>query len=714
MKKGIKQHDTRDCGAACLASILLWYGAHIPLIELRQKMRVDKNGANILAICKTASMYGLDSEGCYVEPEEFFDNIGNECFKLPVIVHTILENHMQHYIVVKKILPKDRIVVFDPQTGEKVLRKEEFQRIFTGYFITVLPNSSFCRKKKDYGRYKKYLKIITMQRKKFLAAIICSLVAAILSITASLTYQTIIDKHILGNETSLFCFSEILNGTWFTEGGNETLIQLIVAIAGIYILQALIGGIRGIIVTCIFKNSTYYLFSLYYKHLLRLPISFFHDRETGEVLSRFQDMHEIQTVISGIGLTIFLDFFMAVAGGIVLCSISEIMFLIVLAMVGLYGLIAFLYKKPIRNINREILEADAQVTCELKEVVGGIESIKSFGSEAIFDNRLSQKTEQLVSREVKGSFISVSQSTLSALAESLGSIFILGSGCYFMIQGGLTLGQFIAFETLIYFFISPVQGLLLLQIELQKGFVAAERLDDVLEVEQESEPQGIVNFCLKDAKTSTSYDIDVNNLSFSYGFRENILNNLSFSVLQSEKVHIKGKSGCGKTTLLQLLGKIETQYEGVISLGKKELGTIPAAEYRKYVVYVPQNAEFFSGTIMENILLGRTISEPRLKTIIQGCQLEDFLYGHEEGFGKYIEENGKNLSGGQKQRIALARALITHPQVLLLDESLCHLDEETEKSILNYLWEAFPQMTIIAVSHKTYTDIKYDKVILLS
>lgn len=129
---------------------------------------------------------------------------------------------------------------------------------------------------------------------------------------------------------------------------------------------------------------------------------------------------------------------------------------------------------------------------------------------------------------------------------------------------------------------------------------------------------------------------------------------------------------------------------------------------RKHIVYVPQNAEMFSGTVRDNILLERTVSEEKLNSVIRGCQLDEFASVSKETF---VEENGKNLSGGQKQRIALARALVMEPQVLLLDESMCHLDNDTEKKILDYLWSEFSEMTIVSVSHKGCSNIKYDKVI---
>ena len=166
MKTGIRQHDIRDCGAACLATILLWYGSNVPLIEIRQKMRVDRNGVSMFAICKVAEMFGLGANGYHAEFSDFVENINRHNIKLPIIVHTILKNNLHHYMIVKKIC-HNSVHVFDPQIGERKYTLSEFENIFFGYFIMLAPNDRFVQRKRNWGRYKKYIKIITKQKTLF-------------------------------------------------------------------------------------------------------------------------------------------------------------------------------------------------------------------------------------------------------------------------------------------------------------------------------------------------------------------------------------------------------------------------------------------------------------------------------------------------------------------------------------------------------------------
>lgn len=255
MKRGIRQHDTRDCGAACLSTVLLWYGSTVPLVEIRQKMRVDKNGVSLFAICNVAKMFGLDADGYCAKLDELIESIEARYIKLPIIIHTILENNLQHYMVIRKISHK-KIYLFDPQKGEVRCSIDELEEIFTGNFISLFPSDRFIPRKRNLNRFRKYIKIITKQKKLFLLAICCSLMSAMASIMASLSYQTIIDKYILNGETTSFEISIFSSGIKYIESHYITLLQLLIAVMTIYLVQIIINGIKEVIITCIYKNSS--------------------------------------------------------------------------------------------------------------------------------------------------------------------------------------------------------------------------------------------------------------------------------------------------------------------------------------------------------------------------------------------------------------------------------------------------------------------------
>lgn len=695
--KGMRQHDVKDCGAACIASILRYYKSYVPMVKIREFMHIDKNGASIYAIVKTAEHFGLKACGYEGTFDEIREKFIERNLKLPIIAHIIIKEKFYHYIVIEKI-KKRTVHVFDPFKGNKKYNIDEFKCIFTGYFIILEPDDKFVPVKKNFKPFAKFTNIVFQQKTLFLTVIILSTILSILSILCSFAYQTVVDKYILGDSqieslknipvfSELYCYLEII---------CRSLPQILGAVLAIYILQNVVFALRGIIITFIYKNSGKMLISEYCRTMIRLPIPFFHDRETGEILSRYNDIEELQNIISGIGLSAIMDIVMAIAGGVVLFYISCHLFVIILIIMVIYAFIVFFYRTPIRNISRRIMEADSQLTSKMKETIDGIESIKASCAEEISDKILENKTYEYIEAMKKGTFISLSQSFLLGLTHSIGGLAVLYMGCVLILNETITLGEFVSFETLIYFFMSPIQNLISMQIVLQQAFVSADRLNDVLENKSEKEVfSGEKNF-----ERGKIFCIEVKDLYFAYGFRDPVLKGVSFNASNSEKIAITGKSGCGKTTLLHILGLLEPDYRGTITVNRQNIQDIDIKEYRKNVIYISQESAIFAESIRNNILMGEKISEERLNKIVKGCELQEMINESTSGLDRILEEEGKNLSGGQRQRISIARALVRDPQILLLDESTSHLDLETEKRIFNFISKEFPNILCMFSTHR--------------
>lgn len=695
--RGIRQHDTRDCGAACLATILRHYRSFVPMVKIREQMHVDKNGASMFALCSSAEHFGLSASGFNGTLNEIIKEVTDGNMHLPLIAHILTEDRLLHYVVIKKINDK-YLYLFDPAKGNRKYKTCEFEELFTGFFVVLTPKEDFIPEKRTGKPYKKFADIVFKQKKLFSSAILLSVVLAGLSIFTSFAYQTIVDKYILNNNQAMELRNLPIFSKLYThiEELCQSLPQLFIAILFIYLSQTLIFALRGIIITYIYKNSSNMLITNYCRRLIQLPIPFFHDRETGEILSRYNDIEEIQNIISGIGLSVIMDIVMAIAGGAVLFVISPELFKIVVIMAIVYALIAFCYRKPIGRISRNIMEADSRLMSKMKETVDGIESIKATCAEIKSEEKLYSRINEYIRMMKKGTLISLSQSTIMNLSQSIGNLAILYFGCNFILNGTISLGTFISFETLIFFFLSPLQNLLSMQLTLQQAFVAADRLNDVMENKTEDE----VFKGNKIFKTNKSTCLKVTNLSFSYGYREPVLQRLNLVAFEGEKIAVIGKSGCGKTTLFHILGMIESDYEGCIYINDCNIQDIDKTSYRRHVMYVPQESVIFAESFKDNILMGETADNAKLKKIIAGCHLEDVISQHDNGIESILEENGKNLSGGQKQRIAIARALVKNPKILLLDESTSHLDTEMEKSIFDFISKEFSDIICLFSTHR--------------
>ena len=694
---GIRQHDMRDCGSACLAKILRHYRSFVPMVKIREIMHVDKNGASMFAVCAAADYFGLEAQGLKGSVTEILKERDEKNVAFPLIAHILTDENQFHYVVVKKI--KDKYVhIFDPAKGNRRFKICDFEELFTGFFINLVPKEDFSPEKRTRKPYEKFANIVFKQKTLFSSAILLSVLLAGLSIFTSFAYQTIVDKYILNNNHAM----ELRDIPIFSklyihiEELCHSLPQLFVAVLFIYLSQTLIFALRGIIITYIYKNSSNMLITNYCRKLIQLPIPFFHDRETGEILSRYNDIEEIQNIISVIGLSVIMDVVMAIAGGAVLFVISPELFKIVVIMAIVYALIAFCYRKPIGRISRSIMEADSRLMSKMKETIDGIESIKATCAENKSEEKLSSRIDEYIRMMKRGTLISLSQSTIMSLSQSMGNLAILYFGCNFILNGTISLGTFISFETLIFFFLSPLQNLLSMQITLQQAFVAADRLNDVMENKTENEVfKGKETF-----KSNEHTCLKVTDLSFSYGYRAPVLQNLDLVACEGEKIAVVGKSGCGKTTLFHILGMIESDYEGCICINDCNIQDIDKTSYRRHVMYVPQESVIFAESFKDNILMGETADNAKLKKIIEGCHLEDVISQYDNGIEAILEENGKNLSGGQKQRIAIARALIKNPKILLLDESTSHLDAEMEKSIFNFISSEFADTTCLFSTHR--------------
>lgn len=693
----IRQHDNRDCGAACLATVLGHYKSFIPLNKIREFMHVDKNGASMFAMKKAAERFGMEAEAFEGSVEELRRAVIGKELKLPIIAHFLIDKSLLHYMVIEKINKND-ILVFDPAKGRRKYAISDFEALFTGFFMAVSPGKDFAPEKKSFKPYRKFADIILKQKRLFLSAIFLSVILAGFSIFCSFAYQTIIDKYILNNSRTMdFRNIPMISNLYASlEQLCQTLPKLFAAVLFIYLTQNIIFALRGIIITHIYKNSSQLLVLNYCRALTKLPMPFFHDRETGEILSRYNDIEELQSIISGAGLSVIMDIVMAVAGGIVLFAISPELFAIVAIMTLAYALIAILYRAPIRNVSRNIMESDSKLLSKMKETVDGIESIKTACAEEEANKSLKNRAVEYIQVIRKGSLISLSQSVATGLSQSIGNLAILYFGCRFIMEGIISLGTFISFETLIYFFLSPMQNLLSMQLAMQQAFVAADRLNDVLENETEEEVFKGKEPYKKEAGTH----LRICDLSFAYGYREPVLQNVSIEARGGERVAVTGRSGCGKTTLFHLIGCLESDYSGQISVNGQDIRNIDKGSYREKVIYLPQESAIFAESIRANILMGKEAQEEKLSKVIRGCALEEVISEYSAGLDFILEENGKNLSGGQKQRIALARALIREPEILLLDESTSHLDKETEKKIFDFIRQEFPDMLCFFSTHR--------------
>ena len=431
-------------------------------------------------------------------------------------------------------------------------------------------------------------------------------------------------------------------------------------------------------------------------------------RDTGEIISRFNDASSIRDIVSEASLTIMMDTIMAVVGAVVLFNSNRLLFLISVVMLFLYGIIVFVYNKPIKKNNRKIMEMNSKVTSQFIETVNGIEIIKAFNQE---DNE-KEKTDKLYRKFLKrvfnGGVLSLSQQTVTMFVAVVGELVILWIGATYVIKGELTIGELITFNALLGYFIEPIKNLINLQPQIQTAIVAADRLGEILDISPEYEKN--------DMRTTYNSEIKfdnliISNLNFRYGTRDLVLKDINLKIKHGEKIAFVGESGSGKTTLAKLLIRLYEQEKGSIKLDSIDIREVSIKQIRDNISYISQNTFLFSGTIKENLLFGNSdANNDDISRVCRMCELEEYINSLPLKYNTRIEENGKKLSGGQKQRLAIARALLKNPKILIMDEATSNLDYITEKTIENTINKFSKNMTTIIIAHRLSTIKDCDKI----
>lgn len=411
--KYIKQHDERDCGAACLSMIASHYGLKHSLSKYRELTQTDQNGINLYGLCDAGKKLGLKAEALQGDISDLLNGIHTTEIKFPFIAHVISEDHMQHFVVVLKV-NNDKFLVADPAKGKCKYTVEKFTEIWNGYIVTFEKTMYFQKGNYQKGRFKKFFSLLKGQYTKLLSVLLLSLVISVIGITGAFVFEIIIDDFYTSNE-NVVCDADCEDEhEHITETDSEEPISFLdkainlitdnasnfdmffISLIGLYILQAFISFSRGYLISSVSKKIDLRLMIPCYDHIMDLPVSAVNMRKTGEYLSRFSDADAIRNAVSGATLTLILDSVMVIACGIILYIESSILFYISFIIILLYALIVFFYKKPLDNINREVMENNARVHSYLKESIDGIETLKAYTAELTAKNKNRSKFTRLI------------------------------------------------------------------------------------------------------------------------------------------------------------------------------------------------------------------------------------------------------------------------------------------------------------------------------
>ena len=698
------QLDAMDCGPSCLSMIIKYYDRLYPLQYLRELTYASRNGVTMLGIADAAEAVGLKTLGIRTS----FDKLTEKAI-LPCIIHW----RQDHFVVVYKIKAqktplgyKGTVYVADPSFGLIEYSVDEFMNgwIATkvegkdkGMVLMLSPTPDFYEKtnleegKKSIRWFLNYLR---PYKKLLFQLVLGILFGLILQLIFPFLNQSVVDIGIVNNDLNFIVIILIF--------------QLILAIS-----QMLVGFVQSWISLHVNTRINISLISDYLAKLLKLPMTFFDSKNTGDIMQRIGDHDRIQGFLTGNSISIFFSFFNFIIFACILGWYNIALLLIFAFGYTLYVLwvVAFLHVR--RKLDYKRFEKASRNQSNIIQLINGVEEIKLNNSEKRMRWHWETIQAELFEISVKGISIGQLQSAGSFFISQAVGIILSIISAKSVIEGKLTLGMMMSISYIIGQLRGPVENFIGFIHSYQDAKISIERLGEVHFMKDEDhEKEASVNELF-----STDNSIFIDKVSFSYQSPSAplVLKDISIKIPQNKITAIVGASGSGKTTLMKLLIGNYAPKSGMIKIGETNLSNINPHYWRSQCGVVMQDGFIFSRTIAENIAVSdEIVDKQKLFNAARIANIRDFVEERPAGFNTKIGQEGSGLSQGQKQRILIARAIYKDPAYLFFDEATNALDANNEKTIMENLAEFYQGKTVVIIAHRLSTVKHADQIIVLN
>ena len=676
------QQSRSDCGAACLVMVGRYWGKQFSLNRLRDLARVSRSGSSLKGLVRAAETIGFNTRPVRATLKRLAQQ------PLPAIAHW----EGNHYIVVYEI-KGNRVIIGDPAVGLRTLTKREFQAGWTNYALLLEPTVWLRDAPEAKTSLWQFWDLLKPHRIVISEIFVASVLIQVFGLVTPLLTQLLLDRVVV-QQSSIGLMA----------------VGLGLLIFGLF--KVIMSGLRQYLLDHTAKRIDLALIVGFIRHTLSLPLNFFESRYVGDIIARVQENRKIQRFLTGEALSIVLDLLTAFVYIGLMFWYSWKMALIVLTIVPPFVLLALVATPFLQRISREIFSALAKESSYLIEALTGIATIKSMAVE----QRVRWQWEELLNNSIRTSFsgqiIGNKLRIFSSTIQVVITTSILWFGAWQVIQNELSIGQLVAFNMLLGNVISPFQRLTVLWHELQEVIISVERINDVLD----AEPEEDLNHKPRQMVNSLRGHLCFQEVTFRYhpDSETNVLENLSFEVQPGQTVALVGRSGSGKTTIAKLILGLYAPSKGQVLIDDFDLTTVSLRSFREHIGVVDQSNFLFGSTIRENICISHpqaSLAEIREAAIQAGA--DEFIQRFPLGYETPIGERGGMLSGGQRQRLAIARALLGHPSLLILDEATSNLDAESERIIQNNLNTILKGRTTIVIAHRLSTIRNADLILVL-
>jgi len=524
-----------------------------------------------------------------------------------------------------------------------------------------------------------------------LVSLVCLLLLTILNLLPPLFQKQIIDE-VVGKRLL------------------DRLPKLVLALIGVYALTRFLHFADLYLRHVLGERFILDLRVLLYDYLQRLSISFFENQQTGEIMSRItNDVNALEEFVTHSVGFLIVDLLRLVGTAIILLAIDWPLALLTLLPVPVLAVALRAFNTRVRPIYRRVRDRLGDINAELQDNISGMRVIQAFGQERSELDRFIRRSTQYYEERVKGIRYWSSFFPAMGFVASLGTVIVLGFGAYRVFNGALTLGGLVAFISYVASFYEPINRLVQVDNTVQQAIAAGERVFELLDTvpEIEDTPDAIE---LPSIQGAVAFE----GVSFRYGTGDEVLRDVSFEMRPGEVVALVGPSGAGKTSIANLIPRFYDPIRGRITVDGYDVRKVKLASLRRQIAVVLQDTFLFNGTVRENIIYGKpNASEEEMVAAAEAAYAHEFIMNLPRGYDTEIGERGVKLSGGQKQRLALARAILTDPRILILDEATSSVDAEAEYLIQRALEKVLEGRTALIIAHRLSTIRHADKIIAL-
>ncbi len=674
----ILQTEAAECGLACLAMVAGKHGLRTDLPTLRKRFSLSLKGVTMIDLVRMSTQLQLSPRPLRAEMEHLPQ------LQLPCVLHWDLN----HFVVLTE-LRGDWATIHDPAHGVRRLRLAEVAKHFTGVVLELAPAADFKPQEEKQAVSTRQLLGHVVGLKRSLGQIFVLAVA--------------LEAFML---LSPF-FMQWTVDTVLVSADRDLLVTLGLGFGLLVLVQVATAAIRSWAVLYLSATLNLQWLSNVFAHLMRLPVSWFEKRHTGDIMSRFGAIQQMQQTLTTSFIEAVLDGLLVVLTFVVMCFYSVTLTAIAFGSVTAYALLRWAFFRPQREATEEAIVHDAKRSTHFLESLRGVQSIKLF-------NRQEDRQAQFMNRVVDAMNANIATRKLDLmfgvmhkLVFGLERIAVIWVGALLVMDHRFSVGMLFAFFAYKETFALRVSGLIDKMVELKMLKLQGERLADIVLTTPELEPD------VPARESELPARLELQGVSFRYSDNEpEVLKDVSFVIEPGESVAIAGPSGCGKTTLLKLMLGIHAPQSGEIRVGGVPLRQLGLRSWRDMIGTVMQDDQLFAGSITDNISFFDAHADPAwVSQCAQLAAVHDEIEAMPMGYHTLIGDMGASISGGQKQRILLARALYKRPKILFLDEATSALDVDRERLVNQAIRQL--DLTRVIVAHRPETMASAGRVIVL-